>query len=829
MSQSKQRAGEEISGEDESFVGKSVDRVEDRRILTGEAEYIHDDRPTDSLEMALVRSSEPHARIKSVDTSAAEEHPDCELVLTVEDFKEHCNPLPTPFEEYEEWPLADGKVRYVGEPIAVVVATDRYVAEDVIEEIEVDYEPLDPVVDPMEAREDETVVHEDVGTNVAKNERMEFGDVSAAFEDADHVIEGEYSWERMSGVSLGTAGVVAEFDADDGSYEIKSNLQSRTWFGPFLAESLDVPYDKLHLDYPGDAAGSYGSRCCILGYCCMAAVASRELGRQVRFVEDRVEYLRGGISTQNVDREYEVELAIDDDGTIRGLDVWFTDDFGAYPRFVVGQVIRPLGVATQAYDVDNLGYEYELVASNKAPQTAYRGFGNPAHIFAIEMVIEKAARELSLDPVEVRERNLITPDQMPYKLPPKTVYDSGDYPEAYTKIRELVEENERCPGGLLNPDVVEQKREEGKYRGCRETLIVEPAAPTTSMTDMSLERYPPEEEQPDDGSENLVGFDREHLCAQVDADGTVRAFLGTDAAGQGLETIVSQLLADELGLTPDDVEVGYLDNRDAINETGQAGSRLAVMLSGAAAGLASELESNLERLAARAWGYERRDVAYDGGRVTNLETNETLSLAELAEADEDDEFTDISYIYDHPTTEHEIFQEGLKNRAHVHTTAAFNANAPIVEVDVETGEVEILKLYTIRDCGTKLNPQIVEGQYIGGIAQGIGAALFEEFTYDPESGRPQTETLFDYPLPTVHNMPDLQIEHSVTPSPFTATGAKGVGETGMTDVPASTAASINAALEPLGVVVDELPFTPEKAHERIQESDEWERRSDGET
>lgn len=288
----------------------------------------------------------------------------------------------------------------------------------------------------------------------------------------------------------------------------------------------------------------------------MAAIASRELGEQVRFVEDRVEYLRGGISRHDVEREYEVAVAMDDDGTIRGFDVRFTDDFGAYPRFVVGQVIRPLGVSVQAYDVENLGYEYELVASNKAPQTAYRGFGNPSHIYGIEMVLEKAARELSLDPDEVREKNLITADQMPYKLPPKTVYDSGDYPEAFVRIRELVDENERCPGGLLDPEVVERKREEGTYRGCRETLIIEPAAPTTSMTDMSLERFPPEEDLPEDGSENLVGFDREHLGAPVEADGTIHALLGTDAAGQGVETIVSQLLADELGLTPNDVEVG---------------------------------------------------------------------------------------------------------------------------------------------------------------------------------------------------------------------------------------------------------------------------------
>lgn len=810
------RAESEAGGE-EKFTGRSLRRVEDRRILTGEAEYVHDLVPEDALHMALVRSMHPHAEVQGIDTSEAEAHPGCHLVLTIDDLKEDYNPMPTGLDGFEEWSLADGKARYVGEPVVAVVADDRYVAEDVVDLVDVEYEKLESVVDPMEAREDEVVVHEDLGTNVGDHEELAFGDPETAFEEADHVVSGSYSWGRISGVALETSGVVADYDDETDSFDIDCNIQLHTLVDDTIYETLGYDPDDVHVDVPADVGGSFGTKIAVHRYCCLSAMASKELDRPVAFVEDRVENLQGG-DMHSTEREYEVKLAVDDDGTIRGMDVWFVDDFGAWPRYPVNQVLKPLSVLTNAYDVRNARYEYDLVLTNKTCQTAYRGFGVPAHLYALEMVVDEAARELGMDADVLRRRNLIESDQMPYELPSKNIYDSGDFPAALAHVQEKIEEER--DGELLDPEVVEQKREEGKYRGVRPTIHIEPGVSGSDWTN----RQRSDRESLDERDRDEVAELPEHLRAEIRPDGTVRAYLATDSAGQGHQTLVTQLLADELGILPSEIDVSYLDSAEAPTEYGSAASRMAVMVSGAAQGLGRTLVENLETLAADVWDCQADEVTYRDGEVERV-TGETLSLAELAEADAErdeseagDRLTRASYDYEHPATQFEDFDEALARKFPVYPTAAFAANAAIVEVDVETGEVDILKFYSLRDCGTQLNPMIVEGQAHGGLAQGIGAALQEEFGYD-ESGQPQAITLFDYRLPSIENVPEMELDHSETPSPFTATGAKGTGEGGMIDGPASVACSINAALEPLGVAADQIPFTPNRARERIRDQD----------
>ncbi|MFC4551106.1 MULTISPECIES: xanthine dehydrogenase family protein molybdopterin-binding subunit [Halorussus] len=802
---------EERAGEAE-FTGRGLERVEDHRILTGRAEYVHDVAPENCLHMALVRSMHAHADIVDIDVSAALEVPGCEAVLTAEDIKERYNPMPCGLNGFEEWSLADGKVRYVGEPVAAVVATDRYVAEDAVDAVVVDYETRDCVVDPRGALEDDVVVHEEFGSNVADREELVFGDVEGAFEDADRVVESSYSWGRISGVPLETAGVVAQYDDDADSFDIDCNIQLHTLVDDTVYETLGYGPDDVHLNVPADVGGSFGTKIAIHRYCCLAAMASQQLERPVKFVEDRIENLQGG-DMHSSEREYEVKLAVDDDGTIRGLDVWFVDDFGAWPRYPVNQVLKPLSVVSNAYDIQDVRYEYELVLTNKTSQTAYRGFGVPSHIYALEMIVEEAARELGMDPDELRRRNLIAPDQMPYELPTKNIYDSGDFPEAFEEIQRIVDEHERCEGGLLDPEVVAAKREEGKYRGVRPTVHIEPGVSGSDWTD----RQRSDRAELDDRDRDDVAELPEHLRAEVLADGTVKAYIATDTSGQGHQTLVSQLLADELGVLPSDIEVGYLDSVEAPTEYGTAASRMAVMLSGATAGLGRTLVENLEALAAREWDCGVAEVAYRDGRVERVDTGESLSLADLANRDADGEFVRASYDYEHPASQLEEFDEALSRKFPVYPTAAFAANAPIVEVDAKTGEVDILKFYSLRDCGTQLNPTIVEGQAHGGIAQGVGAALQEEFGYD-DAGQPQAITLFDYKLPSIENVPEIKLEHTETPSPFTETGAKGTGEGGMIDGPAAIAASINAALEPLDVTVDQIPFTPNRVRERIRNS-----------
>ncbi|WP_132058604.1 xanthine dehydrogenase family protein molybdopterin-binding subunit [Halorussus amylolyticus] len=799
----------------EKFTGSGLNRVEDRRILTGEAEYIHDKAPESALHMALYRSVHAHAEIESIDTSAAEDHPGCHLVLTAEDIKADYNPMPAGLTGFEEWSLADGKVRYVGEPVAVVVADDRYVAEDAVDLVDVSYDTLDPVVDPRGAREDETLVHEDFGTNVGDHEELTFGDPDGAFADADHVVEGSYSWGRISGVPLETAGVVADYDDDSDSFDIDCNIQLHTLVDDTVYDTLGYDPDDVNLDVPPDVGGSFGTKIAIHRYCCLAAMASKELNRPVAFVEDRIENLQGG-DMHSTEREYDVKLAVDDDGTIRGLDFWFVDDFGAWPRYPVNQVLKPLSVLTNAYDVQDARYEYDLVLTNKTCQTAYRGFGVPAHLYALEMIVDEAAEEIGMDPDALRRRNLIESDQMPYELPSKNIYDSGDFPAALAHVQEKIEDER--DGGLLDPEVVEAKRAEGKYRGARPTVHIEPGVSGSDWTD----RQRSNRERLADRDRDDVAELPEHLRAEIRPDGTVRAFLATDSSGQGHQTLVTQLLADELGVLSSDIDVRYLDSVEAPTEYGTAASRMAVMVSGAAKGLGEALTENLETLAAEVWDCPDRDVVYRDGAVERA-GGERLSLAALAERDrerpDDDRLTRASYDYQHPATDLEEFDDALARKLPVYPTAAFAANAPIVEVDAKTGEVEILKFYSLRDCGTQLNPTIVEGQAHGGLAQGIGAALLEEFGY-ADDGQPQAITMFDYRLPSIENIPEMELDHTETPSPFTPTGAKGTGEGGMIDGPASLACSINAALEPLDVQADQIPFTPNRVRERIRERED---------
>ncbi|MDZ7702629.1 MAG: xanthine dehydrogenase family protein molybdopterin-binding subunit [Halobacteriales archaeon] len=796
----------------ESFVGKPVRRVEDHRLLTGRAEFVHDHTPEGALHMALVRSQHAHARIVGIDTEAAEAHPDCALVLTGEDVAAQFNPMPCGLAGFEEWSLAKDVTRFAGEPVAAVVATDRYVAEDIAELVEVRYETKPAVVDPFEAMEDEVLVNEAVGTNVPDKETLEFGDVDGAFEGADHVFEGEYSWGRISGVPLETGGAVASYDPDADAFEICTNLQLHTLVDDTVYETLGYDPEDVNLVVPPDVGGSFGTKIGVHRYCALTAMAAKLLETPVKFVEDRVEYLQGG-DAHSSDREYRVKLAVSDDGGVEAIDVWFVDDFGAFPRYPVNQVLKPLAVLTNAYDVDTVRFAYDLVVTNKTAQTAYRGFGVDPHLYALEMAMDGAARELGHDPTAFRRQNLITAGQMPYVIPSKNVYDSGDYPAALDRLEAIVDERERTEGGLLDPDVVAAKREEGKYRGTQPAVLIEPGVSGSDWTDRQRSDRSTLEDRPREDVAELP----EYLRGELLEDGRVKASLATDSAGQGHQTIVGQLLADELGVLPSDVEVGYRGSAEAPTEYGSAASRLAVMLSGASVELGREFRAACEAVAADHWDVDPADASYREAGVDGP-TGERLTLEELArvaEDGDDDRLSAVDAVYEHPATQFVEFDDALRRKLPVYPTAAFAANAPIVEVDVRTGEVEILKFYTLRDCGTLLNPMIVDGQTAGGLAQGIGAALLEEFAYN-DAGQPQSTTLFDYRLPSIENVPEIVIEHSETPSPFTDSGAKGTGEGGMIDGPASIATAINAALEPLGVVADQLPFTPDRARSRLR-------------
>ncbi|RQG99419.1 xanthine dehydrogenase family protein molybdopterin-binding subunit [Natrarchaeobius oligotrophus] len=841
----------------QNYVGSEVRRKEDEKILKDHREYVQDRNPPDALHAAYVRSPHAHAEITDIDTSAAEEHDECKLVMTVDDYRDAgYAPMLCGIQEWAEWPLADGKVTYVGQCVAMVVATDRYVAEDIADLVEVEYERLDPLVDVMEARDSDNVLYPEMGpnapSNVAFDETFELGDPDGVFEEADHVIEKEFDWEsRASGVPLETPSALGtcNMNPEDGEekFHVWSNQQLHTWADVAIYAALDQPREEVRVEVPLTAGGSYGTKhATVYRHAVLTAVASEMVGgNPVKYVEDRIEDLQGGDSA-STDRHYKAKIAFNDDGEILANDFWLADNFGAFPRFIcTNQVLKPLAIVNGPYDVEHARYEYEIVCTNKMPQTSYRGFGTPAHSWVWEMLMDEAADVLDMDPTEIRLKNYIDEEDMPYKTPSANVYGEGDYAKTVRKVWDLVEDEK--DGGLLDPDRVEELREEGIYRGSGSALVLEPGL---GCYDYHTRQFIPRDElatyyTPENRDFSDVVTMAEPLEAYIRTDGKVVVKISSDDQGQGHQTIASQMLADELGITPDDVVVPQQDNLDVASDVGSASSRMATVMSSAAIGLGEKLRGQLEELAADHWGIDTEQVEFDEGGVKQLSTEgvepvdkrhaerleqEFLTLTELVHIDKMMETGDSHFkpqaelktyaYYEYPDVAYEnreYFEEAMIRKRPTYPSISFAANVPIVDVDVETGEIEIQKIYSVRDSGRIINPMIVEGQHHGGIMQGIGAALQEEFGYS-EDGQPQSTTFFDMMLPSIENLPELEIEKQETWSVFSKSGAKGVGETGIMDIPASLAHSVNDALKPLDVTVEEMPMTPNRVRSWIRDA-----------
>ncbi|WP_340098670.1 xanthine dehydrogenase family protein molybdopterin-binding subunit [Salinibaculum salinum] len=867
MSQAEDTRKEEVQADMEGqatpdqYVGTEYDRKEDQQIMTGHREYTHDRTPPNAGHAAYVRSPHPHARINDIDTSEAEEHPDCHAVITIDDYYEAgFAPMICGIQEWAEPPLAEGKVSYVGQCVAMVVAEDRYTAEDIIDLVDVDYERLDPVVDEMEAREDETVIHSEMGpnapSNVAFDETFDLGEPDKMFEEADHVIEKEFEWNsRASGVPLETPGAVSEYNPhpEDGEekFHVWSNQQLHTWADVAIYAALDEPREEVRVEVPLTAGGSYGTKhATVYRHAVLTAAASKILdGKPVKYVEDRVEDLQGGDSA-STDRTYKAKLAFNDDGEFLANDFWLADNFGAFPRFIcTNQVLKPLAIINGPYDVEHAKYEYEIVTTNKMPQTSYRGFGTPAHSFVWEMLVDEVADTLDMDPMEVRLRNYIEEEDMPYKTPSANTYGEGDYSATIERVWEKAKEEQ--DGGMLDPDRIEELREEGIYRGAKPALVLEPGL---GCYDYHTRQFVPRDEletyyTPENRDFSDVVTMPEPLEAYIRGDGKVVVKISSDDQGQGHQTIASQLLADELGITPEQVLVPQQDNLDVASDVGSASSRMATVMSSAAIGLGEKFRGQLEELGAEHWGpgCDIENVEYTEGGVELKSTegidpvdarheerleNDFLSLAELVEIDKYMETGDSFFkpeaelktyaYYEYPDVAYdnrEWFEEAMIRKRPTYPSVSFAANVVIVDVDIETGEIEVPKVLSVRDSGRIINPKIAEGQFHGGIAQGVGAALQEEFGYT-EDGQPQTTTFFDMMLPSITNIPELDIDKQETWSVFTKSGAKGLGETGIMDIPASIATSVNDALQPLDVKMDEMPLTPDRIRDRVKDTAE---------
>ncbi|GEL18074.1 xanthine dehydrogenase family protein molybdopterin-binding subunit [Pseudonocardia asaccharolytica] len=786
---------------DRRWVGQSVRRVEDPKFLRGRGGYLADLVTPGMLHAAVLRSPHPHARIVSIDTAAAAALDGVHAVITGAQAAELTDPLPDfgPDPANHVWRcLAVDTVRYVGEGVAVVVADSRYLAEDALELIQVEYESLPPIVDPQAALEPGApLVHEPLGTNCAYERSFDFGDVERDFAEADLVVRDRLRWHRSGGQPLETVGAIADFDHGSGQLTVHTNSLSFTSYLFMAAASLRIPANRLDVRQV-PAGGSFGSKLFVTKPLVLAGMCSRMVGRPVVFLEDRVDNI-ANCDHHGSDRVYDVELAVMRDGTLRGLAIDVIDDYGAYIQFGVGHHGNALAQVVGPYTIGSVRYRVRAALTNKNQQGAYRGFGSEVNNWMLEQMVDKAARELGMDPVEIRRRNFIR--DFPYFIPTGNVYDSGDYDAVLDQTLRL---------GRYDHWRTEQKRlreQEGRYIGiglitCAERSVFsatefwfwfdEPGAPVTSMP--------------------------ESVTLTVDATGGITATLYSCAFwGNSPETMVAQLVAEEFDCDPHDVSVAYQGSRNGLPATGPGGSRTTVMLAGAVEGATAKIKAKARRAAAHLLEADPDDLEWaDGGYQVRGVPDRRKSLGDIAIAlhlfkhgfpEDIESGLEESKVFDHPYTT--MPSADRKDLGVFYPFVGHACHIPVVEVDIESGAVRFLAYAAVHDCGTLVNPRSLAGHILGGVAQGIGTALYEEYVYD-DDGQLLSSSYMDYLIPSAMEVPELAIGHVETPSPYTPHGIKGGGEGGRMMAPAAVNAAVNDALAPLGVRLTELPMTPER-------------------
>jgi CO/xanthine dehydrogenase Mo-binding subunit len=798
------------------WIGKGVKRREDPKLLTGRAGYVGDITVPGMLHGAVLRSPHGHARIRSIDTSKAKALPGVVAVLTGAEAAELIGPM-TAFcaEPVPQHAIAIEKVRYPGEAVAAVAATSRYVAEDACALIEVDYELLEPLVDVEAAMAPGAAkVHDTLDSNVVFHRSLDFGDVDGDFDRAAHVITRRARWHRMGATPLETAGAVASWDPFASYMTVWSNTNFYNFLPWTFAGMLQVPSNRLRM-IPCTVGGSFGSKHLINKVVAIAGVLTKACGRPVKFMEDRADNIA---ANDNVgpDRIYEGRLAVSADGELLGLKLAIVDDYGAYFQFAHGQHGNALSQPTGPYRIASLRYDVSCVLTNKVQQGFFRGAGADPGNFIIERLVDAAAEELGIDRVQLRRRNFIRPEQFPYKIPTGNVYDSGNYEGVLDKALALADLEE------LRAEQ-ERARAEGRYVGIGLATCQERSAYNASEWWFLYDQAP----LPATSTPESVKLD-------VDAMGKVRVELGCPLWGNSPETVVSQVVAEEFGISPEDVSVTYSDSTSGAISAGPGGSRLTVMLSGAARGASATIRAKMSRIAAHAMEADPADIECVDGTfrpkgvpakaMSMADVGMLASLFKETNPEGEDSGLVVTHTYDHPFAS--LPSDDRTDMGAFYPCVSHACHIPVVEVDPETGLVTILKYFAVNDCGTLMNPPLVEGQVVGGIAQGIGAALMEEYRYD-EDGSLASGTLREYLLPTMHEVPDIVLEHQQTPSPFTEYGVKGTGEGGRLIAPTALASAVSDALRPLGVFIDELPMTPERLVAAVQAAQEGAREQPG--
>lgn len=782
-------------------------RVEDPPLLTGSERFI-DDLPVrpDTLHAAILRSPHAHARLVSLDLTAARAAEGVACVFGGKELAEITQPLLVGMRlPMECWPLAMDKVRYAGEPVAVVVARDRYLAEDALDLIRAEYEPLDAVVDVEKAIEPEApVLFEAMETNLCGERVFRYGDPEAAFAGADHTIAVRVPYPRSSVTPIETYGVIAEHDPFDGGFDITANFQGPFSIHPVIARALQVPGNRLRLRTPPASGGSFGVKQGSFPYIVLMAAAARLTGRPVKWVEDRLEHLTASVSATN--RVINLKAAVSADGRVTALDWDQTEDVGAYLRAPEPATIyRMHGNMCGAYDIRNLAIRNRIVVTNKTPTGLNRGFGGPQIYYALERMMQRIAVELGLDPLEVIRRNLIRADAFPYRTASGALYDSGDYQSALAGVLE---------SGVL--DDLKRRRDaargEGRLYGIGLTAVVEPSVSNMGYLSTALTPAQREKAGPKNGA-----FASATLS--LDPVGALTIQLDSVPQGQGHRTVAAQVAADVLGIPAGGIRVNApMDTgKDAWSiAAGNYASRFAAAGVGAVKIAAERLRDRLARIASATMNVPPEQLVFRDGRIF-AESNPDAAqpFARVASTshwapgtlpdDLDHAIRETAYWTPPELTAPTPGDEINSSLCH-----AFIFDVCGVEIDRATGQARIDRYLTMHDCGRILHQGMVDGQIRGGFANAIGAAMFEEYAYD-DDGAFLAGTFADYPVPTVSEIPALEIMHMSTPSPFTPLGTKGVGEGNCMSTPVCVANAVGDALAPEKGWVDlVLPLSPSR-------------------
>jgi carbon-monoxide dehydrogenase large subunit len=775
-----------------NHVGQALRRKEDPRLITGRGRYIDDISLPGTMWMALVRSPEAHARIVSIDTSAARERDGVRAVFTGEDMGDLGGPLPMAWvppgvevNNPEHWPLARGEVKHVGDPVAAILGDDRYAVVDAAEDVIVEYDPLPVVTDPEAALEGPPYVHEQLGTNKVHEWSLPGGDIDAGFAEADVVVERRVVNHRTAGAPIEARGVLADYRADE--LTLWSSTQVPHFVRLFLSLLLGISEERVRVIAP-EVGGGFGSKLQVYGEEVLACWASRKLGHPVKWIETRTENM--AVAHQGRDQIAHVRMGAKRDGTITAFHTRIVADFGAY-NMLLTPLIPSLGafVMSGCYKIPAVQTDIVGVFTNKCPTDAIRGAGRPEATHMIEVTLDQLAAELGMDPVEIRRKNFIPAEDFPAEVATGVIYDSGDYNKTLDRLLEH-----------LDLDAFRREQEElrsqGVYRGLGFSTYTEICGLAPSRVT-----------GPSGVGVQAGGW--ESALVRVNNTGAVTVYTGSSGHGQGHETAFAQVVADRLGVDPAVVEVLHGDTATGPEGRNTYGSRSLAVGGEALARCAVKIADKAKAIVAHNLEAAPEDIELrDGVFSVKGSPDKGMTLADVAGA------AYLSQVPDgmEPGLEEVTFYDPEN------FVFPFGAHACIVDVDAETGKVKVVRYLAVDDCGNPINPLLIDGQVHGGIVHAIGQALYERVQYD-EQGQLVTGTFVDYALPTAAELPTFETDRTVTPSPVNSLGAKGVGEAGTIAASAAVTNAVIDALRPLGVAYMNMPLSPMRVWEAIQGSD----------